>query len=234
MFTKVSLFSQQFTINFLCKFTHGHFLSGAKANIRIPELAATPSPSSITWTSFIECQMCHVILKSVRDLGIHKRENHPPIIRQKAYSGTADQAIPSPASRGNQKPAQSPVLLLGQIPCPVCKIGCNDRETHLGHVSVEHPSYKFMCDEANCLKAYVSKFCRITMTAFYVWTVKKLSNVKRTVTIMNVQLGFQNQNRRMSLKLNPRKMLKVKVKAPQVSTANQPLIRLYIQFCHFS
>ena len=172
----------------------------------------------------------------MRDLEIHKRENHPPIVRQKVRSGTADQATPSPVSHGNQKPGQSSVLLLGQIPCPVCKIGCNDRQTLLGHISPEHLSYKFMCDEANCFKAYISKlglfkhkkniFCRITMTAFYVWTVKKISNVKRTVTVTNVQLRFQNQNRRMNLKLNPRKMLKVKAKVPQVEKGTLEALEL--------
>ena len=102
------------------------------------------------------------------------------------HYGTTDQATPLPVSCGNQKPASSPVLLSGQIPCPICKIGCYDRQTLLEHVSAEYPSYKFMCDEANCFKAYISKsglskhkkpiFCRIVMTACYVWIVRKLSN----------------------------------------------------------
>ena len=203
MFTKVSLFSQQFTIHFLCKFTHGDFLAGGEANLRIPELAATTSPSLITHTSFIECEICHVILKSVRDLGNHKRENYPPIVKQKVCSGTADQATPSPVSHGNQKPAPSPVLLPRQIPCPVCKVGCNDRQTLLGHVSVEHPSYKFMCNEANCFKVYISKsglfkhkkpiFCRIAMTACYVWIVRKLSNVKMMIVTPMPSMGSKTK-----------------------------------------
>ena len=139
------------------KFTHGDFLAGGEANLQIPELAATTSPSSITHTFFVECEICHVILKPVRDLGNHKRENHPPIVKQKVCYGTADQANPSPVSRGNKKPAPSPVLLPRQIPCPGCKIGCYNRKTLLGHVSAEHPSYKFMCNEANCFKANISK-----------------------------------------------------------------------------
>ena len=83
----------------------------------------------------------------MRDLGIHKRENHPAVIKQKAHS---DQSTPSPVSHGNWKPAPSSVLLPRQIGCPVCKIGCNDRQTLIGHVGTEHPSHKFMCDEANC------------------------------------------------------------------------------------
>ena len=172
----------------------------------------------------------------MRDLGNHKRENHPPIVKQKVHSGTANQATPSPVSHGNQKPAPSPVLLPGQIPCPVCKIACNDRQTLLGHVSAEHPSYQFMCDEANCFKAYISKsglfkhkkpiFHRIVMTGSYVWIVMKLSNVKMIVTIMNAQHRLQNQNRKSSLKLNTRKTLKVKVKAPLVEKGTLEALEL--------
>ena len=27
----------------------------------------------------------------------------------------------------------------------------------MGHVSAKHPAYKFMCDELNCFKVYISK-----------------------------------------------------------------------------
>ena len=153
MLSNVNLFSQEFTINFQFKVTHVPFLSGGEDNGRRPELASI-TPSSSPQTSFLECEICHVILKSVKDLGIHKRENHPAVMKQKECS---DQSTPSPVSCGNRKPAPSPVLLPGQIGCPVCKIGCNDRQTLIGHVGAEHPSHKFMCDEANCFKVYISK-----------------------------------------------------------------------------
>ena len=62
-------------------------------------------------------------------------------------------------SHGNvQKTAvASPVLLPGQIRCPLCKISCNDKNVLMGHVSAEHPAYKFMRDELNCFKVYISK-----------------------------------------------------------------------------
>ena len=119
MFSNVSLFSQQFTINFQFKVTDVPFLSGGKDNIRRPELAGI-SPSSNIQTSFVECEICHVVLKSVRDLGIHKRENHPAVMKQKLCSGQlpSDQSTPLPVLHGNQKPAPSPVLLPRKIGCP--------------------------------------------------------------------------------------------------------------------
>ena len=65
----------------------------------------------------------------------------------------------SPVPHGNvqKTPIGSPVLLPGQIACPLCKIGCNDKNVLVGHVSTEHVQYKFMCDELNCSKVYISK-----------------------------------------------------------------------------
>ena len=162
-------------------------MSGGKDNIRRPELAGI-SPSSSTQTSFVECEICHVIVKSVRDLGNHKRENHPAVMKQKVCSGPlpSNRSTPSPVLHGNQKTATSPVLLPGQIGCPVCKIGCNDKQTLTGHVGAEYPSHKFMCDEANCFKVYISKSglfkhkkhtsLRKPMTVFCVWTLNKHLN----------------------------------------------------------
>ena len=66
---------------------------------------------------------------------------------------------PFPVSHGNvqKTPVPSPVLLPGQILCPVCKVSCNDKNVIIGHASVEHPAYKFTCDELNCCKVYISK-----------------------------------------------------------------------------
>ena len=66
---------------------------------------------------------------------------------------------PSPVSHGTvqKTPVTSPVLLPGQIACPLCKIGCNDKNVVLGHTSAEHLAYKFLCDELNCNKVYISK-----------------------------------------------------------------------------
>ena len=97
----------------------------------------------------------------MRDLGIHIRDNHSSIVKPKVWPGPMLSLIktPSPVSRRNvqKTPVASPVLLPGQIPCPLCKISCNDKNVVIGHVSVEHPAYKFMCDELNCCKVYISK-----------------------------------------------------------------------------
>ena len=94
------------------------FLSGGEDNMGRAELASI-SPSSSTQTSCENCENCHVILKSVGDLGIHKRENHPAVVKQKACSGPLppDQSTPSlwKSSYGNWKPAPNPVSLHGQI-----------------------------------------------------------------------------------------------------------------------
>ena len=135
-------------------FTHCNFLSGENTNIRVPELhTPAPSPSSSTQSCFIECEICHVIFKSIQDLGTHRREHHLPIIKKKVHSGTT----PLPVSHVNQKAACSPVLLPGQIPCPVCKVGCSDKHTLVGHVGAEHPTHRYMCNVPNCFKIYISK-----------------------------------------------------------------------------
>ena len=153
----------------------------------------------------MECEICHVVFKSICDLGTHRREHHPPIIKQKVHSGTPDGPT-SPVFHVNQKPAKSPMLLQGQLSCPVCKVGCSDKETPLGHAGAEHPSHRYMCHEANCFKIYISKSGLFKhkkhmskmhkMTVFCVWTVKKLSRVKRAVTVISVQ---------QVLKKNPKK-----------------------------
>ena len=63
------------------------------------------------------------------------------------------------------------------------------------------------------------------MMVFCIWTVKKLSKVKRTVTIISVQQVFKNNQR--SIKLNHRTTMKVKVKAnvPQVENATQKAVK---------
>ena len=132
-------------------------MSGENINIRVRQLhTPAPSPSSSTQSCFIECEICHVVFKSICDLGTHRREHHPPIIKQQVHSGTPDGPT-SPIFHVNQKPAKSPMLLQGQIPCPVCKVGCSDKETLVGHVGAEHQSHRYMCHEANCFKIYISK-----------------------------------------------------------------------------
>ena len=127
------------------------------------------------------------------------------------------------------------MLLQGQIPCPVCKVGCSDEETLVGHVGAEHPSHRYMCHEANCFKIYISKSGLFKhkkhmskthkMTLLCVWTVKKLSKVKRTVTIISVLQVFKKNQR--SIKLNHRTMMKVKVKAnvPHVENTTQEAVK---------
>ena len=63
------------------------------------------------------------------------------------------------------------------------------------------------------------------MTVFCVWTVKKLSKVKRTVTVISVQQVFRKTQR--SIKLNHRTMMKVKVKAnvPHMENATQEAVK---------
>ena len=63
------------------------------------------------------------------------------------------------------------------------------------------------------------------MTVFSAWTVKKLSKVKRTMTIISVQQVFKNNQR--SIKLNHRTMMKVKVKVnvPHVENATQEAVK---------
>ena len=207
-------------------------------NIRVRQLhTPAPSSSSSTQSCFIECEICHIIFKSIHDLGTHRREHHPPIIKKKVHSGTPDGPISSPVSRVNQKPAKSPMLFQGQISCLVCKVGCSDKETPVGHVGEEHPSHRYMCHEANCCKIYISKSGLFKhkkhmskmhkTTVFCVWTVKKLSKVKRTVTIISVQQVFQNNQR--SIKLNHRTMMKVKANVPHVENATQEAAKIKIE-----
>ena len=93
-------------------------------------------------------------------MGIHKRDHHSGIVKPKAWPGPllSLTKTPSPVSHGNvqKTPVAGPVLLPGQIPCSLCKISCNDKNVLMGHVSAEHLAYKFMCDELNCFKVYIS------------------------------------------------------------------------------
>ena len=136
------------------------FLSVGDQTTRRPELLWV-SPATNVHTAFIECDICHVMVKSVWDLRIHKKEHHFSIIKPKAHPGPVPNVIktPSPVSWGNvqKTPNPSPVLLLGWIACPLCKTGCNDRGILMGHISAEHPGYKFLCDKVNCNKVYISK-----------------------------------------------------------------------------
>ena len=90
-----------------------------------------------------------------------------------------------------------------------------------------------MCHEANCFKIYISKSGLFKhkkhmskmhkTTVFCVWTVKKLSKVKRTVTIISVQQVFKKTQR--GIKLNHRTTMKVKANVPHMENTTQEAVK---------
>ena len=94
-------------------------------------------------------------------MGLHKKEHHSGLFKPKPRPGPVSSVskTPSPVPHGNvqKTPIGSPVLLPRQIACSLCKISCNDKNVLMGRVSTEHVQYKFMCDELNCFKVYISK-----------------------------------------------------------------------------
>ena len=125
MFINASLFLNQFTkfcLFFQTIYNIFNFSLGDPTQRR-PELTCV-SPTRSAQPSFIECDICHKMSKSVRDLGIHKRDNHSGIVKPKVQPGPMPSLTktPSPVSHGNvqKTPVASPVLLPGQIPCPLC------------------------------------------------------------------------------------------------------------------
>ena len=119
------------------------FLSAADPNMRRQLSCVSPTPSA--QTAFIECDICHVTCKNVRDLGLHKKEHHSVLFKPKPRQGPVSSVSKtlSPVPHGNVQKTRigSPVLLPGQIACPLCKIGCNDKNVLMGHVSAEHVQY---------------------------------------------------------------------------------------------
>ena len=72
------------------------FLSAGQQTMRRPELAWV-SPTVSVQTAFIECDICHVMVKFVQDLGIHKKENHFSIIKPKAHPGPLQAVTKTPS-----------------------------------------------------------------------------------------------------------------------------------------
>ena len=89
------------------------FLSAADPNARRQLSCVSPTPSA--QTVFIECDICHVTSKNVRDLGLHKKEHHSSLFKPKPRLGPVASVskTPSPVPHGNvQKTSiSSPVLL---------------------------------------------------------------------------------------------------------------------------
>ena len=164
---------------------------------------------------FIECDICHITCKNVRDLGLHKKEHHSGLFKPKPRPGPVSSVskTQSPVPHGNvqKTPIGSPVLLPRQIACPLCKISCNDKNVLMGHVSAEHSNtsscvmsliaLRFTLVNLGCsnIRKHTRKWWKKQMTVYCVWIVNKHLNWKWIATITVVHLEQMTRKRKKSL-----------------------------------
>ena len=96
--------------------------------------------------------------KNVKGLGAHKREVHSGVYKPKSKQSvpplTTAAATPT---KSTTHPTVSPQGSGTQVACRLCKMLFDDGSSVLGHISAEHPQYKFFCDYESCYRSFITR-----------------------------------------------------------------------------